>query len=357
MIYFPHHFIMTTSENTILFTNKKNTEFKCIDIIIDIIKKNNIPDWKISSIIPNNRQLYTLSDNNAYSLFQIGYYDNFRCIEKHNIAILYGDKFDFIPYTIVYKNDDIVYTPKQKQNVELFINKPSSEYISGGECINVSKTIKKPSCHIKYNFWIAQKLIMNPLLINKKKIDLRVHTLIVYNKDNLWCYHFNTNYARSSTQDYSPSADYKKQITNMLAIKDYEIKKQHAYYFNKHGIYKTNNKNDDYLYKFKTNVNKNIINMMKTILEPELKYAFDKNKEHGKNNSGYLLLGSDIIIDDNENLFLIEINTRPGLEPVEELFHVYWNDLMKHQLFESLINNGEPPKLNTSVVQYLFSIY
>lgn len=347
-------FIMTSSEKTILNTNKKNTDFKCINIIIDIIKKNNIPNWKISVKIPNDKILYTLSDNNSYSLFQIGYYDNFRCIEKHNIAILYGDIFDFIPYTIVYKDNNVIYKPKQDQKVELFINKPSSEYISGGECINVSNTIKKPTCHIKYTYWIAQKLILNPLLINKKKIDLRVHTLVIYNDKNLWCYHFNTNYARSSTQPYSPSADYKKQITNMLAIKDYETKKEHAYYFNKHGIYKIGAKDDDYLYKFKSNINKKIIDMMVKILKPELTYAYEKNKS---NKLGYLLLGSDIIIDDEENLFLIEINTRPGLEPVEELFHAYWDELMKHKLFESLIDDGEPPKLNTSIVQYLFGIY
>lgn len=331
---------------TIQNTNKPNTDFKCIPLIINLIQSTPTlqSQWQI---IENPTQKVTLSDNNKNSLIQIGYIDNLRILDKHNLALLYSEYY-FIPPTNVYKNNETIYESQAFTKNDIYIIKPSSTFISHGDCIHISNQISKPKCNQRFIYWIAQLLIPNPLLINYHKIDLRIHTIVFYNSNNINVYMFKDNYARMSRSKYNYNQEYLSQVTNLSQISDMKEKKKYVFYVNKSGIYKRK----EYLYKFKTKVFNEIEKILKIILKNELKYVLNQSNL----TKGYVILGIDFIIDENENLYLIEVNDRAGIYPIVNLFKKYHETLFKYNILENFIDDNKLPIINDIRIKHLFEI-
>ena len=160
--------------------------------------------------------------------------------------------------------------------------------------------------------YIIQKYIQNPLLINKRKFDIRCYALITSFANHIQGYLFKDGYLRTSCKDFS----LKNTKDKFIHLTNDAIQKHHEDY----GKFEPGNKlsyfdfqkflnsiesNKNFLedmYPQIINIVTNSIACVKTILNPDVKlHSFE-------------ILGYDFMIDEDFKVWLIEINTNPCLE-------------------------------------------
>jgi len=192
-------------------------------------------------------------------------------------------------------------------------------------------------CGKNANTTVIQKLIHNPLLLEGRKFDFRVYMLVA--STNPMISYFYDGYLRISLSEYDPNSKEKNTfVTNIVLNHDvFDIAE-------KNGTYKGMTKKEmeaktcwwfDDLQKYLTEqgritdpdwLNNHLRAQMKKIMihltrMAELSYA--------KQSSLSELYGIDLMLDDNLDVWFIELNTMPliaGWNPVTKKF---FNNLMK----------------------------
>ena len=171
---------------------------------------------------------------------------------------------------------------------------------------------------IQSSTFVIQKYIERPLLLNKRKFDIRVWVMLSH---DLKLYFFKEGYLRTSWEDFSlKSEDVCKpfvHLTNNAVQKHAENYGQfedgNQISFNDFQSY-INEKHSN----TKVSVKDDIVTEMKDIVRATFKsaeqYLFGDNKK-----SWFEIFGYDFIIDSNFKVWLIEINTNPWLEESSEL--------------------------------------
>ena len=101
--------------------------------------------------------------------------------------------------------------------------KPGSK--SRGRGIEVFNNIDSIFQYIKSNpgaKWVVQKYIENPLIINKKKFDIRQWIIVTdWNPLTIWAYR--KSYVRFAAMEYSSSStDKHAHLTNNCIVKNYK---------------------------------------------------------------------------------------------------------------------------------------
>ena len=157
---------------------------------------------------------------------------------------------------------------------------------------------------------IIQKYIEKPLLYKGRKCDMRVWVLVT---QNLKVYFFKEGHLKTCSISFDiNSKDAYTHITNYSFQKDNEYFEKYEkgnevpfYEFQKFIDEKYPEKN----YKIKIN----LYSQIKEIVSLSMKSVKD---QINKNNNTYQfeIFGYDFMLDENFNLFLIEINDNPGLE-------------------------------------------
>ena len=181
-----------------------------------------------------------------------------------------------------------IYEPIQKDNTKNEINNRHYNIdINGKEEENNSKSEKG---RIYYcSRIIIQKYIEKPLLYRGRKSDIRIWVLLT---QNMKVYVFKEGHLKTCSVEFNINSNNAfTHITN--------------YSFQKFIDEKYRDKN----YK----LNKNLMDNIKEIISVSMRSVKDKIN---KNNRSYQfeIFGYDFMLDEDFNVFLIEINTNPGLE-------------------------------------------
>ena len=157
---------------------------------------------------------------------------------------------------------------------------------------------------------IIQKYIEKPLLYKGRKCDMRVWVLVTY---DLNVYFFKEGHLKTcsisfdinSENAYSHITNYSFQKYNENFQKYEKGNEVPFYQFQNH----INEKYPDKNYKLKENLYSQIKEIV-AISMKSVKEQIDKNN----NNYQFEIFGYDFMLDENFNLFLIEVNDNPGLE-------------------------------------------
>lgn len=171
---------------------------------------------------------------------------------------------------------------------------------------------------IQSSTFVIQKYIEKPLLINKRKFDIRVWVLLTA---DLKVYFFKEGYLRTSCEDFSlETEDISKtyvHLTNNAVQK----------YSENYGQFEDGNQLSfqdfqDYITKHYADsgisVKENLVPKMKDWVITSFKSAEDSLFQDNKR-SQFELFGYDFIIDEDFKCWLIEINTNPCLEESSRL--------------------------------------
>ena len=157
---------------------------------------------------------------------------------------------------------------------------------------------------------------MKPLLINRRKFDIRVFAVAVAHLDSaqLRCYIFDEGYLRTSSKEFSTSNFDNK----FVHLTNDAVQKNSTDY----GRYESGNKMsysdfEKFLMKerqtsFEKQIKPKIKQQVKdTFAAAGLSlYRGSENKAY----NGFEILGFDFMLDSDLNCYLIEVNTNPALD-------------------------------------------
>jgi len=163
---------------------------------------------------------------------------------------------------------------------------------------------------------IVTKYISNPLLLEKKKFDLRVY-LLVTGHDPLKIYIYKESFARMSSDEYDLELEdldnVFKHLTNVSVNKKkktqngssfiWSLPKVKRYISEEYGV-----DFNEVWEKIEDIAIKAVITMNKLEIDTEKKMY-----SHLNSSNTFELYGVDILIDDNMKPWLLEINLSPGL--------------------------------------------
>lgn len=214
----------------------------------------------------------------------------------------------------IYQEYESEKTKGTMQNI--WIIKPG-EYTNRGNGITVCQALEDINAILKPapdRSFIIQKYIEKPLLIYKRKFDIRCYAMITSINGVVQGYFYLDGYLRTTSKEYTC-----KEISNpLIHLTNDAIQKHSAEY----GKFENGNKMsyrefqrylDHHLPEKKVNFIMNILPEIKDIVRDTMKASFqtiDKNKRmHCMEVFGY-----DFMIDREFKPWLIEINTNPCLE-------------------------------------------
>ena len=150
----------------------------------------------------------------------------------------YGNTRKYIPYTISFERNNI----NNLQNIfeenknKRWISKPDNSLSRNGvKIVTNFKELKENIDSTKYNDWIIQEYVENPLLLNKKKFHFRVYAIFVKTRESKTVYLMNYGFIYTASEEYNNdiitegthlTGEYKKEnvfmfpddITNIIGI-------------------------------------------------------------------------------------------------------------------------------------------
>lgn len=298
-----------------------NSHVSSVSNFIKILRDNNFyqlelkDDWDI--YIPNGynrieldlKEIKPTSENQI--IFGIQGSDNlvgktwlWNILEKRYTRE--GSKY-LMPETYVLANDDHIQLFKEQyQRGATYILKSKKQRKSG---LQLTKSLKDILSAGKKEYTLVQEYIKNPLLINDRKLNLRIYLLLT-NKNGLTEGYINKHgtciYANKKYEE--DSLDFEKNITSYnLDLKIYEDNpltfKQLKTYLLDSGY-----ENPESLF---SQIN-NKVRLIIDAVHPTL------GNNNLKNNLCAQVFGIDFIVDENLNPFLLECNKGPDMKPKGE---------------------------------------
>lgn len=228
-----------------------------------------------------------------------------------------AERFNFYPQTYYMPNEYTLFMDEYRKNLNSFwIMKPVSSaqgrgifFVTNPQQIAAWKnSLKGCQENILNELFIAQKYVMNPLLIGGKKFDLRVYALVT-NFNPLTIYVYRCGFARFTHARYSNDLnDLDNQfihLTNVAIQKNcdnydkttggkWNLRNLRIYLYSRYSKKKV-----DYMFDAVEDVIVHSIESVSKIIVND-KHCFE-------------LYGFDILIDDQLNPVLIEINSNPSL--------------------------------------------
>lgn len=149
---------------------------------------------------------YHLSNKKALFLNLKFYYESLRLDPFHALPVTFHVKSGLEDPEFLRFKQQFQACPNQKTNI--WIIKPG-ENTNRGQGISVSKdwpeitSLIEQATRTKKKTCIIQKYIANPLLINKRKFDIRSFALMTSVNGNLMGYFYEEGYLRTSSREFS----------------------------------------------------------------------------------------------------------------------------------------------------------
>ena len=173
---------------------------------------------------------------------------------------------------------------------------------------------KKEKGDYQSDIIIIQKYIEKPFLYNGRKCDIRIWVLISHKMD---AYMFKEGHLKASSVNYNINNN-----NSFIHLTNYSLQK-----YNKNfSKYETGNEiSFNVFQKYLNTLNGKSFNFRETII-PKFKKIIELTAKSSKNyinqknrNYCFEIFGYDFMMDDEKNVYLIEINTNPGLEISSEI--------------------------------------
>ena len=157
---------------------------------------------------------------------------------------------------------------------------------------------------------IIQKYIENPLLYKGRKCDMRVWVLLTH---NMKVYFFKEGHLKTCSIEYDiNSKDAFRHITN-YSFQKYNDNFQKFEKGNEVPFYEFQKFLDENYPEKNYKLNKDLSKQIKEIVSITMKSGKEQINKNGRNFQ-FEIFGYDFMLDENFNLFLIEINSNPGIE-------------------------------------------
>ena len=157
---------------------------------------------------------------------------------------------------------------------------------------------------------IIQKYIENPLLYRGRKCDMRIWVLLTH---QMKVYIFKEGHLKTCSVEYdSNSKDAYRHITN-YSFQKYNDNFQKFEKGNEVPFFEFQKFIDEEYPNKNYKLNKDLIFKLKDIINLTMRSVKDKIDKNGKNYQ-FEIFGYDFMLDNDFNVYLIEINTNPGLE-------------------------------------------
>jgi len=157
---------------------------------------------------------------------------------------------------------------------------------------------------------IMQKYIESPLLLEKRKFDIRCYVLVASTKPLFVLYHH--GYVRLSLNEYD--SDFSGKLNTITHLTNNSVQKKHPdYYINKEKSIWSMKMFEEYLEK-DLKVGKEKVHHLYSRIKKILRYTIICAQAKIDKKLGYFeLLGCDILVDSDLNPYLLEFNTNPAL--------------------------------------------
>jgi hypothetical protein len=214
-----------------------------------------------------------------------------------NLTSQLGHIPSYLPETISFTLYDYVKLYHKFDNRKLWIVKP--EYGMRQQGIFIIKSydelIKGLQKNKKYNEWVMQEYIDKPLLYNGKKFHFRVYALIIRDSDmfNTYLYPKGYMYVADNKYDITKLNNPDIHITSSCNNQEFPNKFDIKYGNGTFGRY--------------------IMPQMKNIVRETTLVTYNNlicPNEKVKNNKCYKMIAFDIIADNTQKLYLMEVNAR-----------------------------------------------
>ena len=213
---------------------------------------------------------------------------------------------------IVLVNKNNINSVEKDNNVKQTLDDNQNEKTNKNKIEEEKKVneVKEKEKIYNCNRIIIQKYIENPLLYKGRKFDMRIWVLLT---QTMKVYVFKEGHLKTCSIEYNiNSKDAFSHITN-YSFQKYNTNFQKYEKGNEVPFFEFQNFLDEYYSEKNYNIKKNLIPQIKEIIKLTMrsaKYKINKNRR----NFQFEIFGYDFMMDSEFNLFLIEINTNPGLE-------------------------------------------
>lgn len=242
----------------------------------------NICDVDVISQCKNSKDVNYINHITDYNIFGDKY--------RHYDLLLkkLQKKPNFILKTYLFNKNNLYKLDEVIKSKKIWIIKPQNDYGRHGVKIitNINQIYNWVNKNGKFNEWILQNYVDNPYLINNKKFHFRIYALIVKKNKKIKCYVYNKGFIYSAGIPYNINI-----IDDKSHLSGEDNKTRVTVFDKKHFLYK------DVWHKIKNVVRYSVLPLKDEIICPNKKNC-------------YKMLGFDILIDENKNLFLAEINAR-----------------------------------------------
>ena len=169
----------------------------------------------------------------------------------------------------------------------------------------------------KSNKIIIQKYIEKPFLYYGRKFDIRIWVLLTH---KMAVYIFKEGHLKASSNNYDLDSN-----NSFIHITNYSLQKYNKYF----SKYERGNEVSFEIFQkyIENNLNKNInfkdivFPQFKEIIKHTIKCASNLINFNNRKNC-FELMGYDFLLDEEFNVFLIEINSNPGLEISSEIIKI-----------------------------------
>lgn len=285
---------------------------------------------KFTYHVNTSRILKEVLNTNDYIEADIDYKSNFSSWDTYRTKNVKSE-ISIISRRISYKMDDkiIFYKTLLKNNIEIYcpktylnfndINYDSNKIYflknsgsSGGKGVNVvnSLTTINDIISSKPGNYLLQEEVPNLKLIDKKKFTLRCYILLTDKKEifihkNILCIHHSSDY--SSELDRSVHIDHK--------------------------VHKYSNYSDEEVFM-------QLQDLFFNVCAPFIKNESFENQ--------YIILGADILLDNDNKPYIIEINTYPNMQYDDKKVEY----VIKKEMFSDFVNLYVNPKIKKTAPMY-----
>ena len=214
------------------------------------------------------------------------------------------------------ENKDYNNKNKDKEDKEDMESKNNIKKTSPEKGINKEKKEKEKGDY-QSDIIIIQKYIEKPFLYNGRKCDIRIWVLISHKMD---VYIFKEGHLKASSVNYNINNN-----NSFIHLTNYSLQK----YNENFSKYETGNEISFNLFqKYLDTLGDKTFNFRETII-PKFKNIIELTAKSSKNlinkknrNYCFELFGYDFMMDEDKNIYLIEINTNPGLEISSEIIEI-----------------------------------
>jgi len=261
------------------------------------------------------------------------------------------DPFDSFPLTFSIRTDqdesfkefeEAFDTLAKEDNQKVWIVKPG-DYSNRGSGIRIydNKQEIKERILSKERMWVVQKYIERPLLVRRRKFDIRAYCLVDF---DLKAFYYEDAYLRTTSEEWNLL-----QLGNKLAHLNNDAIQNHG---QNYGKYEVANKKSlkefqKYLQScgYNVSVEEDIMVQIKDRMHDAIMGVYKRLNPN--NLSCFEIYGFDFMIDNEFNVWIIEVNTNPCLDQcnnhLSRLLPAMLDDAFTHT-----IDKIFPPKTNST---------